>query len=213
MLAAREQRAAAFEHEPAPHQEFDRDADISPPSSSNVEGDVSRTEREISLGAVAAVGLLPGVAPGLRAGLDLHPRRGPTFKVEVDYFWDQDASYDAAAGTRFSMAWAGLSVCPLHATIVKTRLVACIAAEAGALRFRSYETSSSAPELRWLALSSVGLSASHPIGGRWALMASGSVFVPWVRDTFEIHDGGRTTELFRMAGLGAGLDLSMGWRF
>ena len=165
----------------------------------------------VALGTLA-VGVLPGVAPGVRLGFGAEP---PAFwPIELfASWWPAQRASSEDAGARFTALTVGLYVCPVSVGTENTRAEFCLGQEVGQLGVRGFGFDRNDERTRLTYDLSLRVRTSQHLVGPLKLVAGVQALWPLSRDRFvaDEADGGRR-EVFRrpfMAGaaeLGVGLD-------
>jgi hypothetical protein len=170
-----------------------------------------RTSLEV--GPVLALGLLPGIGGGLALRGLVTPPRLFAFEVGGTVYLPDDASA-GASGARFTLASGFISACPIAGAAGGTRVLACAGVEVGALRVGGFGFDLSETNERPVVNAAVRGRVRQRLVGPLAASLGAAVLVPFVRDTFFFGDlKGAEREVFRMAPVGAAVDLSLGVEF
>ncbi len=165
---------------------------------------------ELTLGAVASAGLLPGAGVALAAEGALDPPGFPLFEVEAARFFRAETTGDPG-GVHLDLATVGVVLCPLGGAIGRLRLHACIGQRVGSLAATGFGFTRTA-DSRHLVLDALAAArASLTLVGPLTLRASAAVELPLARDRFYFRTPeGAEHDLFRMAPVAATGQLGLG---
>jgi len=156
-----------------------------------------------------AFGLLPGVAPGVRGGVELTPPHGPAIELVGATFFTRRADRPSgAAGADFNASAFGLEICPLSYEGHALRWLACGGQSVGWVSVKSFgfDVDGSSSHLRYALLGSTALDFFLSQGFALRLAARGEV--PLAREVFDYgaRDGSEPT-LYEMSSVAAVLDV------
>jgi len=147
-------------------------------------------------------GLLPSIAAGVRVGVSVAPPRVWAFEASGGAWGNQTAPAAQGALVRFSMADAGLAVCPLRlGERGRPSLSACAGAEVAFLQSESQgfvaPRSSLDPALNLVALGHLSL----PVAAGISVRAGGGIGLAVLRDRFVYEDAMKATQIVSAAPL------------
>jgi hypothetical protein len=167
---------------------------------------------DVSVQATAAVGLLPGIAPGVRAGLGVMPP-APKFELEFSYFFETRAEA-GASGSAFSLLAVGLHVCPLELPVGAALVRGCIGQQAGWISADGFGYDNNFQRDRFVYGIELGARFEMPVAGPISLRAGARAQAPLTRHRFFAteSDGGQT-ELYRVEIIAVAADLGFGLKF
>jgi hypothetical protein len=167
----------------------------------------------LEVGPVLVLGVLPGVGGGLALRGLVTPPRLFAFELGGAVYLPDNASA-SASGARFTLASGFVSACPIAGATGGTRVLACAGLEVGTLRVGGFGFDLRETRERLVVNAAARGRLRQRLVGPLAASAGAAVLVPFVRDTFFFDDGkGSEREVFRMAPVGAGFDLSIGIEF
>jgi hypothetical protein len=162
------------------------------------------------LDGLAAVGMLPGTAVGVRLSLALAPSRAQAFYLGAAIFPENAIE---ARGAGFSLIQGELAACPRLAVLASAwSLRGCIRFAAGAL-LAQVEGASARDPARPTAQAGAGPELVWALGAAAAMHLGVTIAAPLLRDRFFLNGPGGRSEVFRMsqvvgqANLAVGVDL------
>jgi hypothetical protein len=164
---------------------------------------------------VTGTGLLPAFAFGGELGVETTPPGWPALRLRGAAFEPREAAIDDSGGAsiRFSLAYAGLSVCPELMTGRRVSASACVGADVGALRAESRGVEQARKTTRFVAQGLFGGRVTLRVSAPWFLRLSAALLPPLSTDEYVVQRPDGTTELvfqrspFSWAvGLGGGVE-------
>jgi len=166
---------------------------------------------QLAAEGVAALGMLPGFAPGIELGLGAKAPRLPELRLFAGWFGPREQRRaEQDAGARFDALYLGFEVCPFEETQGVIEWTICAGQSVGRLRSAAFgfdeNTTSNHLTYSLLAHGAVRLALSS----RWAVRLGMRAELPLVRGTFRYGtpDGGQQ-ELFEPSPVAAVLDLGL----
>jgi hypothetical protein len=166
---------------------------------------------DVSLGASAAVGTVPGLAPGGELGLSARPPHGPEIRLFGDWFGQRDQQrVGTNAGAHFDFADVGLELCALDVHFGALGWFGCGGQALGRLRVASYgfDQNTTTQHLTYALLARTGL--RFPLAGRLNGRLGARAELPLARDIFDYGSrDGQQRGLFQMKPVTAVLDLGL----
>lgn len=165
------------------------------------------------LGGGVGVGLLPEVAPTLAIRLGVVAPHVWPIVVDGALFGEEHATA-RQNGDRvaFSLAWGGVSTCPISLDFGPGGLWACAGVDAGALSTRGLSDSTLLSHQRFTSSAVVRVATTLNIGHHFFLVAVPTLVLPFVRDTFDYVENRDTERVFRMSPVAATVDVGLGFR-
>ncbi|HET6284518.1 MAG TPA: hypothetical protein VFH73_26415 [Polyangia bacterium] len=216
-LLIRDREAIANSAAPAP---VPPPADVVATSTVASSGErVRRTwEATSDASATLSAGLFPNPATGIRLRGVVRSPRAPVFEIEAAFAAPSEARFDPQpqAGGRFYGAWLGGAVCPLEWSSPLWRWRVCGGGSIGVLFFRPFGTNVAGLQRRPLLLGRASTGLERSLGQSWFAVASAEIFVPAIRERFDIREsnpGMATHTLFGMTAVGVIGGLGIGRRF
>jgi hypothetical protein len=168
---------------------------------------------EPSIGAAAAIGLLPGVAFGGRLAIAAEP---PHFwRIEAGgTLWQTRQAEHEALGARLSMWTLDIAICPIASEGESLGIWACIAQRAGMVKAEGFGFDRNASPNDTLLAAEARAGASWTFASPWILHASLGLVVPLVRLGFVYRsDPGDLPTIYRMSPVAGVAALGIGARF
>ncbi len=166
----------------------------------------------MNVGAGLAVGALPDASPGLVLRIGVVPPRAWPIVLSGALWTESLASVGGANSIGFSLAYAGLGVCPIVARWRGAGLSACAGLDAGAMSTRGLADGAILVRRRFVIAAAGRIEGSLDLGSRWFFGIGGGPSVPLVRDSFVYERGDATHLVFRMASVAAAFDAGLGFR-
>lgn len=173
-------------------------------------------QSSLAAGGALAQGLLPNTAAGVVARVTFLPPNLWPIAVHGAYWAEQEVPVGSAQPPAFSLAYVGLSVCPLFSRAKSLGWAVCAGAEGGALSTRGLLDSDIAVHHRGIANLSLRGEGTYAITGHIFAMLGAEIALPLVREHF---DYGRAAgsdppsdPLFQMSWLAAIFDVGLGLR-
>jgi hypothetical protein len=165
----------------------------------------------VSVGGAAAIGMLPGVAPGVEIGVGARPPTVPEIRLFAGlYPARQQERAGAQSGARFSLASLGLELCPLDQALGAVHWFGCAGQTLGWVRVTAFgfDENTTTSHLTYALLASTGLTIPlvRSFAGRLGVRAE----VPLERGifTYGARDGSERG-LFEMKPVTAALDAAL----
>jgi len=158
-----------------------------------------------------AFGLLPGVAPGVQAGIELAPPHGPALELfGASFFARRAQRANGSAGADFNASAIGLELCPLEYERAALRWTACGGQSVGWVSVKSFgfDVDSSSSHLRYALLGWSGLELF--MTRTFAVRFGARVEIPLSREIFDYsaRDGSEPT-LYETSPIAALLDVGV----
>jgi len=165
----------------------------------------------VGVGGAAAMGMLPGVAPGVELGVDAKPPTVPEIRLFAGLYPARQAERAGAqSGARFSLASLGLALCPLDQALGAVHWFGCAGQTLGWVRVAAFgfDENTTTSHLTYALLASTGLTIpfARSFAGRLGVRAE----VPLERGifTYGARDGSERG-LFEMKPVTAALDAGL----
>ena len=165
----------------------------------------------VGVGGAAAIGMLPGVAPGVELGVGARPPTVPAIRFFAGlYPARQQERAGAQSGARFSLASLSLELCPLDHALGVVHWFGCAGQTLGWLRVAAFgfDENTTTSHLTYALLASTGLTIPfvRSFAGRLGVRAE----VPLERGifTYGARDGSERG-LFEMKSVTAALDAGL----
>ena len=166
---------------------------------------------DVSLAAVAAVGVVPGLAPGVELGLGAQAPRVPELRLFLDGFGRRDQTRNASqSGAHFDFASVGLELCALDVQLGALRWFGCAGQSLGRLRVASFgfDENTTSEHLTYALLARTGL--RFPLIGRLGGRIGVRAELPLARASFDYGTrDGSDRALYKMSPITAALDLGL----
>jgi len=164
---------------------------------------------------VTGTGLLPSFALGGELGVEAAPPGGPAFRLRGAAFVPREADIDGSPGAsiRFSLVYAGLSVCPELVSARRVSAGLCAGADIGSMRAESRGVEHARRTTRFVAQGVLGGRMTLRISAPWFLRLSIALLPPLSPDEYVVQRPDGSSELvfqrspFSWAvGLGGGVE-------
>jgi hypothetical protein len=166
---------------------------------------------DVSLGAAAAAGTVPGLAPGGELALGARVPRLPELRLFADWFGQRDQQRAGSnSGAHFDFADIGLELCALDVRLGALHWFGCAGQTIGRLRVASYgfDQNTTTEHLTYAILARTGL--RFPLAGRFNGRLGIRAELPLARDIFDYGSrDGRERALYEMSPVTAVLDLGL----
>jgi len=165
---------------------------------------------ELAFGIYA--GLLPDVAPGAFVrGRAIPPRLPFAVELEGGYLPEQSVEALPGKGGRFTLFFAGASLCSRPPRDSRLAGSGCAGMRLGSMVGRGYGFDISPKFQSWVpTLAARGRLWFRPLRGL-AVLVGPDFLVPLKRDQFTTRVSGQTTPLFRMSPVAVGFELGAAW--
>lgn len=166
---------------------------------------------ELTLEGTAAIGLLPGVAPGVELGVGGTAPALPEIRIFSGLYPErQEQRAGANAGARFSFVNVGLELCPLDRALGAVHWIGCAGQTLGWLRVAAFgfDENTTTTHLSYTLLAWTGLTipVAKSLAGRLGVRAE----LPLERGTFSYGTrAGGQRDLFETKPVAAVLDLGL----
>jgi hypothetical protein len=157
-----------------------------------------------------AIGILPGVAPGVELGFGAKAPMLPEFRLYAGWYAPREQrAAELDAGARFDALYVGLEVCPLERELGVSQWSVCAGQSLGRLRSKAFgfDENSTSNHLTYALLARGALQlvlASH-----WALRLGARAEVPLTRGVFGYGTPGGEQPLYQPSPVAAVLDLGI----
>ncbi len=163
---------------------------VTPPTQVVVPAGASPVRVAGGLGAIGALGFLPGVSAGIRGDLEVRVHPLPALVVSPT-FWLPDEARVPRAGSRLVAAVLGTAMCPDLATFGRASIRACVGVDVGFIRASGIDVAISRTEYRIVVAGRAELELVRPLGAAGGVRAviAGGIVVPAVRPRFVADDG------------------------
>jgi hypothetical protein len=161
----------------------------------------------VSLGTIAAVGLLPGPSAAVTGSVVVEPPVLPAFELGATSWLERDEEA-AGGGARVDLDAVALATCP-QILDVPVRLASCGGLEVGQLRAAGFGFAENQAQTEIVLHARFGVRIEFPIVTRLFLRGSLGVTIPLVRPRFYVDEAGADREVFQAAPVAgvAGVDL------
>ncbi len=166
---------------------------------------------DVSLGAAAGVGTVPGIAPGGELGVGAHAPRLPEIRLFANWFGQRDQQRAGSnSGAHFDFSSVGLELCALDVRVGALHWLGCAGQTIGRLQVASYgfDQNTTSEHLTYALLARTGLRFPlvAPVGARLGVRAE----LPLARGVFDYGSrDGEERGLFEMKQITAVLDLGL----
>jgi hypothetical protein len=166
---------------------------------------------ELNLGAAAAAGVVPGLAPGGELGIGAQAPRLPEIRLFGNWFAQRDQQRPGSnSGAHFDFANVGLELCALDVRFGALRWFGCAGQTIGRLHVASYgfDQNTTTEHLTYALLARTGLRL--PVAGRFSGRLGIRAELPLARGVFDYGSrDGQERGLFEMKQITAVLDLGL----
>jgi hypothetical protein len=162
----------------------------------------------------ASLGMLPGLSPGLVGrGRGIFPSGAAQIELEGAYFPARSVEARSGARAGFAAFWGGAALCYV-APLAPVGLSVCAGPQVGEVTADSYGLDFHSPSRSWLVNAAGRAELLLRLSQRWSTVVGADVFVPLIRDRFDVQDAdGSTRELFRASPVAGGGELGMAYEF
>ncbi len=166
-----------------------------------------------TIGGGAAAGLLPEIAPTLTIRLGIvAPHVWPIVLEGALFGEEQAAARQNGAPITFSLAWGGVSTCPISLDFGPGGFWVCAGVDAGAVSTRGLSNSTLLSRQRFTASAVVRVAATLNIGHHFFLAGAPALVLPFVRDSFDYVENDDREQVFKMSPAAVTVDVGLGFR-
>lgn len=164
---------------------------------------------------VGGTGFLPGFGLGGELGVEATPPGWPAFRLRGAAFVPHDEAVDGSPGAsiRFSLAYAGLSLCPELITDRRVSASLCAGADIGAMRAESRGVEHARKTTRFVGQAVLGGRVTVRLSSPWFLRLNAALLPPLSTDEYVVQrpDGSEQLVFQRSPfswaiGIGAGVE-------
>jgi hypothetical protein len=138
---------------------------------------------------LTGMGLLPAWPLGGELGVEAAPPGWPAFRLRGAAFLPREETIDGSAGAsiRFSLAYAGLSVCPELVTTPRVSASVCVGADVSTLRAESRGVQRARKTTRSVGQAALGGRLGIRLSGPWFLRLSATFLPPLSPDDYVVQ--------------------------
>jgi hypothetical protein len=157
-----------------------------------------------------AIGILPGLAPGVELGFGAKAPTLPEFRLFAGWYAPREQRRaELDAGARFDALYVGLEVCPLERELGISQWSVCAGQSLGRLRSKAFgfDENSTSNHLTYALLARGALQLA--LASHWALRLGARAEVPLTRGVFGYGTPDGEQPLFQPSPVAAVLDLGL----
>jgi hypothetical protein len=165
------------------------------------------------IGGGVGAGLLPEVAPTLTIRLGIvAPHVWPIVLDGALFGEEHAAAPQNGAPITFSLAWGGVSTCPISLDFGLGGFSACAGVDAGAVSTRGLSDSTLLSRQRFTASAVVRVATTLNIGHHFFFAGVPALVLPFVRDSFDYVENRDREQVFQMSPVAVTVDVGLGFR-